>query len=71
MENEQEIKAMLENYSYPIVVLQGHYHCVKAKQKDNVLYITTPSLVTYPNAFRVVNINTHKNKVLVDISLFE
>jgi len=71
MNNEQEIKELLENFTNPIVVLQGHYHCVKAKQKDNIVYITTPSLVTYPNAFRVVNINTHKNKVLVDIFLKE
>ena len=62
---------LLENYSNPIIVLQGHYHCTKACQRDNIIYVSTPSLVTYPNAFRVVNINTHKNKVLVDIFLKE
>lgn len=71
LKNEQEVQELFENFANPIIVLQGHYHCVKAKQKDNILYITTPSLVTYPNAFRVVNVNTHKDKVLVDIFLKE
>ena len=71
LNNEQEVQELFENYANPIIVLQGHYHCVKTKQKDNILYITTPSLVTYPNAFRVININTHKDTVLVDVFLKE
>lgn len=71
MINEDEIKRLLYSYSNPIVVLQGHYHCVRAKQKENVIYITCPSLVTYPNAFRVININSDKNRTLVDIFLKE
>ena len=71
MSNEDEVKALLENYSNPIIVLQGHYHCVRAKQKDNVVYITSPSLVTFPNAFRVININSNKNRTMVDVFLKE
>ena len=37
----------------------------------NIIYVSSPSLVTYPNAFRVVNINSNKNRVLVDIFLKE
>ena len=51
--------------------MQGHYHCTRAKQKNNILYISTPSLVTYPNAFRVININANKKRTLVDIFLKE
>ena len=71
MNNEDEIKALLENYSNPIVVLQGHYHCTRAKQKDNIVYITSPSLVTFPNAYRVININSDKKRTLVDVFLKE
>ncbi len=71
MNNEAEIKELLEKYSNPIIVLQGHYHCVRAKQKDNIIYITSPSLVTFPNAFRVININSSKNKTIVDVFLKE
>ena len=71
MNNESEIKELLKHYTNPIVVLQGHYHCTKINQKDNVIYVSTPSLVTYPNAFRVININSNKNRTLVDVFLKE
>ena len=71
MNNEYEIKSLLRGYKNPIIVLQGHYHCVKARQADNILYITSPSLVTYPNAYRVININSDKKNVLVDVFLKE
>ena len=71
MLNETEVKDLLRNYSNPIIVLQGHYHCVRAKQDENIIYITSPSLVTFPNAFRVVNVNANKNRVLVDVFLKE
>ncbi|MBE7711125.1 MAG: hypothetical protein E7Z92_03185 [Cyanobacteria bacterium SIG31] len=71
MLNEYEIKSLLKEYTNPIIVLQGHYHCVRARQSDNIVYITSPSLVTYPNAFRVININSNKNRTLVDVFLKE
>jgi len=71
MLNEYEIKGLLKSYNNPIIVLQGHYHCTRARQSDNIVYITSPSLVTYPNAFRVVNINSNKHRTIVDIFLKE
>ena len=71
MLNEQQVKDLLSNYKNPIIVLQGHYHCVRAKQRDNIIYITSPSLVTFPNAFRVININSNKKRTLVDVFLKE
>ena len=71
LNNEYEIKSLLKNYKNPIIVLQGHYHCAKTRQSDNIVYITSPSLVTYPNAFRVVNINSNKNRTMVDVFLKE
>ena len=71
LNNEYEVKNLLKGYSNPIIVLQGHYHCVRARQKDNIIYITSPSLVTYPNAFRVINVNSNKDRTLVDVFLKE
>ena len=71
MLNEYEIKSLLKSYTNPIVVLQGHYHCARARQDENIVYITSPSLVTFPNAFRVININSDKNRTLVDVFLKE
>ncbi len=71
LNNDDELKKLLGNYTNPIIVLQGHYHCVRAKQKDNIIYISSPSLVTFPNAFRVININSNKKRTLVDVFLKE
>ena len=71
LNNEDEVKNLLKKYSNPIIVLQGHYHCVRAKQRENIVYITSPSLVTFPNAFRVININSNKHRTMVDVFLKE
>ena len=71
MLNEYEVRKILKTHKNPLIVLQGHYHAVKIKQDDNMLVITSPSLVTYPNAFRVININSNKNRTLVDVYLKE
>ena len=69
MLNEYEVRKLLKTHKNPLIVLQGHYHCVKIRQDENMLVITSPSLVTYPNAFRVININSNKNRTLVDVYL--
>jgi len=69
--NESEVKRLFRTHGAPIIVLQGHYHGTKLVQDRNVLYVSCPSLVTFPNSFRVININTNKNKVKVDVFLKE
>lgn len=69
--NAREVQEIFRNYSNPIIVLQGHYHAARARQKDNIIYISAPSLVTYPNAFRVININSNKHRTMVDVFLKE
>ena len=71
MLNEYEVRKLLKYHENPVIVLQGHYHCAKTKQDENLLVVSTPSLVTYPNAFRVININSTKNNVFVDVFLKE
>ena len=71
MLNEYEVKRVIKSHKNPVIILQGHYHAAKIKQDGNILAISCPSLVTYPNSFRVININTSKNKVKVDVFLKE
>ena len=65
--NAGEVQALIEKYKNPIAVFQGHYHANKITQHDNVLYVSSPSLVSYPNAFRIISIKNEKNKVIFDI----
>ena len=40
-------------------------------QIDNVLYVSTPSLVSYPNAFRIITVTNHRKKVVFNIEYKE
>ena len=71
MQNEYEVRKLLKTHKNPLIVLQGHYHTTKIIQDDNMLVIACPSLVTYPNSFRVININSNKQRTLVDVYLKE
>lgn len=69
--NAEEVKAVIEKYKNPIAVFQGHYHSTMIKQMDNVLYVSTPSLVSYPNAFRIITVTNHRKKVVFNIEYKE
>ena len=71
LNNEYELRRVLKSHSNPVIVLQGHYHAARLRQEGNMLFVSCPSLVTFPNAFRVININTGKTKVKVDVFLKE
>ncbi len=55
----------------PIGIFSGHYHCTKIIRKGNVIHVTTPSLVTYPNAYRTVVVSNYRDRVTFDIALHE
>ena len=63
LRNATAVKALIESYKNPIGVFQGHYHAAKIIQHDNVLYVNSPALVSYPNAFRTVTVTDSKDKV--------
>lgn len=71
LNNEYEVRRTIKSHKNPVIVLQGHYHAAKLIQDDNILFVSCPSLVSFPNAFRVININTTKDKVKVDVFLKE
>ena len=48
-------------------MFQGHYHGAKITQKGNILYVSCPALVSYPNAFRIVTVTNYRNKVIFNI----
>ena len=50
----------------PIAIFSGHYHTTKIIQDENIIHVSTPSLVTFPNAFRTVNITNYKDRTIFD-----
>lgn len=69
--NAAEVEDVLNKYNNPIAVFQGHYHGAMIKQKGNIVYVSSPALVSYPNAFRMITITNTKNKVILDIQMKE
>ncbi len=62
--NAQEMQKILDKYDMPMAVFTGHYHAAKIYKNGHILHVSTPSLVTYPNAFRIITINNLKDKVI-------
>lgn len=69
--NADKVREIIEKHKNPIGVFQGHYHAAMIRQFDNVLYVSSPSLVSYPNAFRIVTVTNQRNKVTFDIQMKE
>lgn len=64
MINAQKVKDLLKKYDMPVAVFTGHYHATKIYQDGKILHVSTPSLVTYPCAFRIVTVTNSKNQVI-------
>ncbi len=69
--NSTELYNILKKHNGAIGVFTGHYHTTKIVQDENILFVSTPSLVSYPNSFRIVNVTNHKKKVVFDITFKE
>lgn len=69
--NSDEVLKVITKYKNPIAIFSGHYHTTKITQIGNVLHVSTPSMVSYPNSFRLVKVSSQKNKVVFDIKLKE
>mgnify|MGYP003253839820 FL=1 len=41
-----KMEEILNKYKKPIAVFQGHYHGAKITQRDNILYVSCPALVS-------------------------
>ena len=69
--NAREFNEILLKYKNPIVVLSGHYHAAKIRQIGNLVFVSTPAMVTYPMAFRHIKITNYKDRVHYDFDLIE
>ncbi len=61
--NADRMNEILIKYKNPIIVLTGHYHATKIRQMGNIVFVSTPSMVTYPMGFRHIKITNFKDRV--------
>ena len=69
--NADEFSAVLKKYKMPIAIFSGHYHAAKITKRGNILHVSTPALAGYPNAFRIIEVQNKRNKVIFKIELCE
>ena len=63
--NSDEYLEIIDKHDNVVAVLSGHYHCVKATIRNNVLHAAAPSLVQYPNAYRLMTFKDEDNCIVV------
>lgn len=71
IDNRKEFKALLEKYEMPIAIFAGHYHTTKIVKRGNILHVSSPALVSYPNAFRTVSVDNKFRKVIFKFDFHE
>lgn len=69
--NQDEFYSVLNKYKMPIAIFSGHYHATKIYKEGHILHVSTPSLASYPNAFRIVNVRNNKNNVIFNFEFKE
>lgn len=65
--NADKMYSILKKYNNPIGIFTGHYHTTKVTKEDNLIHVSTPALISYPNAFRIVTVHNYKNKSVFEI----
>lgn len=68
--NAKEYLEVLDRHENVTAVITGHYHAARINQRNNVLHISSPALVQYPNAFRVIKMSTVEDGVKFDFEYF-
>lgn len=69
--NADEFKEVLSKYKMPIAIFSGHYHAAKITRRGNILHVSSPALAGYPNAFRIVEVENKRNKVIFKFEFCE
>lgn len=64
--NADKYMEIIQKYKNPIAIFSGHYHSTKITKQDNVIHVSTPALVTYPNAFRLISITNYDDRTIFD-----
>ncbi len=69
--NTKEIENLLNSCDRPIAIFSGHYHVAKITKKKKLLQVTSPSLISYPFAFRIVEVQNLPDKIVYEFCLVQ
>jgi 3',5'-cyclic AMP phosphodiesterase CpdA len=69
--NGERYMDVIKKHQNVIAILSGHYHATKVTKVGNIVHISTPALIEYPNAFRVIKINDNGKKIEIKTEVVE
>ncbi|MFA6451314.1 MAG: metallophosphoesterase [bacterium] len=69
--NQAEYLDLLDKHPNVKALFSGHYHVEKIQTRNNVLHVSSPALIQYPNAFRVVTIKRNGSDLNIDVQTVE
>ncbi len=69
--NQTEYLNLLDRHKNVKALFSGHYHIEKNQTRNKVLHASAPSLIQYPNAFRVVTLTREGKDLNIDIKTVE
>jgi 3',5'-cyclic AMP phosphodiesterase CpdA len=69
--NLYAINDILKKYNNPILILGGHFHANKIRQTNNIVEVASPSLTSYPIAYRYITIDNNSKRTTFDIDYVE
>ncbi|MFH0703018.1 MAG: metallophosphoesterase [bacterium] len=67
LSNSEDFLNIIKKYPQPKLILSGHYHINFTKKINNNLFISTPSIVSYPNEFKILTIKTLSDKIEINV----
>jgi 3',5'-cyclic AMP phosphodiesterase CpdA len=57
----EEYQEILKKHDNVVAVMSGHFHLNSEYMKDGVYHVSTPSLITVPQAYKIVDIVTSQD----------
>jgi 3',5'-cyclic-AMP phosphodiesterase len=69
--NQVEYLALLDKHPNVKALFSGHYHVDRIQTRNNVLHVSSPALVQYPCAFRVVTLTRTGGDLKIDVKTVE
>lgn len=61
--NAEEFISLIKKYPQVKLVLSGHHHINLTRKINNIIFIESPSIVTYPNCFKLLTVYPDKIQV--------
>jgi 3',5'-cyclic AMP phosphodiesterase CpdA len=71
VKNQEEYLRIIGAHPNLKALFSGHFHAAKIQNRNNMLHVSTPALVEYPNSFRIVNVAQTGNGLVFDIKLVQ